>query len=77
MRTFGELVGALDGVADITVTPIEDLPKDNFCAYDYILNNVDHFTHQDYVVHSKGRGGNFIVIGDAATSLAFSKTINP
>lgn len=61
MRTFGELVGALDGVADIRVTPIEDVIADNFCAYDHMLNGQDISFREHFSIQNAAHVGSFMI----------------
>ncbi len=36
MRTFGELAEALDGVIEIGIVPVEELPRENYDIYEEI-----------------------------------------
>lgn len=44
MRTFGELVEALDGVIDIGIVPVEELPRDNYDIYEELHGSVQKLT---------------------------------
>ncbi|MBY5820402.1 hypothetical protein HFN60_32965 [Rhizobium leguminosarum] len=44
MRTFGELVEALDGVIEIGIVPVEDLPLDNYDIYEELHGSVQKLT---------------------------------
>ena len=44
MRTFGELVEALNGVIEIGIVPVEELPRDNYDIYEELHGSVQKLT---------------------------------